>query len=140
MFTPLRGSFYGWLSRGSGFISTRKKHSWNFQPGRRLEPLPLKLSSALAAPQHLIHIHFLIPPFSSFAPLRAPVYSCHRPTFICPASAVSCVHCVASPDKLKHFTSKPGENSSAEAATLLLPIIFLGRGLMLVNVRHSRRL
>lgn len=140
MFTPLRGSFYGWLSRSSGFISTRKKHSWNFQPGRRLEPLPLKLSSALAAPQHLIHIHFLIPPFSSFAPLRAPVYSCHRPAFICPASAVSCVHCVASPDKLKFFTSKPGENSSAVAATLLLPIMFFGRGLMLVNGRHSRRL
>lgn len=44
----------------------------------------------------------------------------------------------ASPDKLKHFTSKPGENSSADAATLLLSIIyFFCQGLMLVNTTRT---
>lgn len=66
------------------------KHFWDFQPSGWLHPPPSHASpKALLPHQHLIHIHLLIPPFSSFAPLHTPVYSCHQLAFISSPSTVS---------------------------------------------------
>lgn len=116
-----------------------KKKKTLMELSARLQPLPLKLSPALAAPQHLIHIHFFNPSlfilrFSPHSCLLLPSARFHLP---CLRRQLRALH--VCPDKLKHFTFKPGENCSAETATLLLPIIFF-RGLMLVSARHRRHL
>lgn len=65
--------------------------SGTFSPVDDFTHLPptLLLKLFLVPHQHLIHIHLLIPPFSSFIPLYTPVYSCHQLAFISSPSTVS---------------------------------------------------
>lgn len=127
MFTSLGGSYNRRLSCSSGFYSfvktkKKKKTLLEISAQQKTSTTSSKSLFCLAAPHRLIHIHFLIPPFSSFAPPRTPVYSCHRPAFIRPASAVSCLHGTTSPNKLTLYF----ENQE-KTATVFLPIIFLSR-------------
>lgn len=140
MLTSLRGSFYGWLSRDSGFISTREKHSWNFQLRQKTWTTSSKALFCFSRPSTSYPYSFFNP---SLFILRSSPRSClllssarfHLP---CLHRQLRTLHCV--PWQIKTFYFKTRRKQLCGSCHFASPYYFFCRGLMLVNARQGRRL